>query len=305
MPAALTHYTFVKENVDNKSPYFMETCLGGQGPDIFFFYAYSFSKRENVKEVRDFGTLLHHSDFSEIYMNLIKYAKQSEQKEMLFAYLTGLFMHYVLDRNLHPYIFYRSGFVHDGSEKEKSRFMVAHQYFESGFDYLYSKRHKTLQNPKKCVKIPVSSLREISKMWSVAADLMNYDFIKQNTFELAYEDFRFANGFLYSPLKIKKFFFHLFKKNTSVDALSMPFTCKKAIKEDYLNENNSVWLDCVSGKKQNQSIDEMVQHACKYLPLIPKLLNANDPFVIKIFEDNFDHDGFKIGEEKKFFKTTN
>lgn len=305
MPAALVHFTFVKENTDPKDKYFMETALGGQGPDIFFFYGYSFSKRENKQEVSDFGTLLHHSDISEIYAKLAMYAQKSEQKEMLLAYLRGVLMHYILDRNLHPYIFYRSGIEVGDSKEEKQRFLVAHQYFESGFDYLYSKRHKTRQNPKKCVKIKESSLREISKMWFVVADEMNYDAIRQNTFELAYEDFRFANGFLYSPLKIKKLFFHWFKKNTSVDALSYPFTCKQAIKEDYLNENREVWKDCVTGETRTSKVDELVEKATKELKIIPILLKHPNPAAMKMFMDDIDHDGFKIGAEKKYFKSTN
>ena len=71
MPASLVHFTFIKENVNNKDKYFMETALGGQGPDVFFFYGYSFSKRENLKQVRNFGTYLHHTDISEIYLKVI------------------------------------------------------------------------------------------------------------------------------------------------------------------------------------------------------------------------------------------
>ena len=71
MPASLVHYTFIKENVNNEDKYYLETRLGGQGPDVFFFYGYSFSKRENRKQVNNFGTYLHHIDISHAYTKLI------------------------------------------------------------------------------------------------------------------------------------------------------------------------------------------------------------------------------------------
>ena len=301
MPASLVHFTFVKENVNNKDKYFMETALGGQGPDVFFFYGYSFSKRENKKVVRDFGTYLHHVDISEIYLKLIEYANKSQDKEILLAYVRGLLMHYILDRNVHPYIFYRSGFVGDGSAKDKSLNMLSHSYFESGLDNLYSKLHKTLQNPKNCVKIPNPSLVAIARMWYNLAKEINYEGIEPDTFMDCYDGMRFAMGFLNSPLKIKKFFFHLFKRNTLIDALSFPFTNKKAIKEDYLNTKKSEWKDCVTGESRHESVDELVANAVKETYQIDRLLNEPSIEKMKTFIHQIDHDGFKVNAEKKYF----
>ena len=301
MPASLVHFTFIKENIDNKDPYFKETALGGQGPDVFFFYGYSFSKRENVKLVRDFGTYLHHVDISEAYAKLIEYALKSEHKEMLLAYIRGVFMHYILDRNLHPYIFYRSGYVTDGTKEDAHRFMVAHQYFESGLDNLYSKLHKTLQNPQKCVKIPNPSLVEISKMWYYLSKEINYEGIKEDTFVDCYSDMYFAFGFLNSPLKIKKFFFHIFKRNTSIDALAFPFTTKQAVKEDFLNIQKNEWKDCVSGESRFESLDELVTTAQKECEKINVFFEKPKLSSIKSFVNNIDHDGFKVNSEKKYF----
>lgn len=301
MPASLVHYTFIKENVNNEDKYYLETRLGGQGPDVFFFYGYSFSKRENRKQVNNFGTYLHHIDISHAYTKLIEYANASEHKELLLAYIRGLFMHYVLDRNLHPYIFYRSGFVHDGTDKDIYRFYVQHQYFESGLDNLYSKLHKTLQNPRKCVKTPNSSLPIISKMFSWLAKELNYEGIEEDTFVDCYSDMCFAMNFLNSPLKIKKFFFHLFKKNTYIDSLSFPFNCKQAIKEDFLNTKKSMWKDCVTGKERRESLDELVLLSEKECERIDEFLSKPNEKEIKAFVNEIDHDGFKIGAEKKYF----
>ena len=279
----------------------METALGGQGPDVFFYCGYSFSKRENTKLVRDFGTYLHHIDISEIYFKLVDYTNKSKDKEILLPYVRGLLMHYVLDRNVHPYIFYRSGFVGDGSKKDEFNNLLSHAYFESGLDNLYSKLHKTLQNPKKCVKIPNSSLVAITRMWYWLSKEINYEGIAPDSFIDCYEDMRFAMGFLSSPLKIKKLFFHLFKRNTLIDALSFPFTNKKAIREDYLNTSKKEWKNCVTGESRRESVDELVANAVKETLEIDDLLNKPSLANMKKFIHGIDHDGFEVGANKKYF----
>ena len=301
MPASLVHFAFIKENIDNKDKYFMETALGGQGPDVFFFYGYSLSKRENKHPIRYFGTYLHHIDIAEVYFKLIDYANKSQDKEVLLAYIRGLLMHYILDRNVHPYIFYRSGFVSSGSKEDEFNNLLSHAYFESGLDKIYSTRHKTLQNPKKCVKIPNSSLVAITRMWYWIAKEMKYEGIEPDTFIDCYEDMRFALGALSSPLKIKKFFFHLIKRNTLVDALSFPFTNKKAIKEDYLNTSKREWKNCVTGDSRNESVDELVANAVAETREIDTLLNEPSSKKMKTFIHEIDHDGFKVGATKKYF----
>ena len=301
MPASLVHYTFIKENIDNKDKYFMETALGGQGPDVFFFYGYSFSIRENKKLVNNFGTYLHHIDISEAYSKMIEYANQSNDKELLLAYIRGVLMHYILDRNLHPYIFYRSGFEMKDEEKEYYRFLVQHQYFESGLDNLYSKLHKTRQNPKKCVKIPTQSLVAITRMYYWLAKELNYEGIEPDTFIDSYEDMRFALSFLYSPLKIKKLFFRLFKKNTVVDSLSLPLTTKQAKREDFLNFKKMEWKDCITGESRYESLDELVAKSKEETKQIDDLFANPSLKKMKAFVNEIDHDGFKINSKKKYF----
>ena len=84
MPAILLHYTFVKENTNNDK-YFSLTALGGQGPDPFFFYGYDKKKeREHKKEIRHFGSYLHHIDIADAYNHMMEYASKSENKELLY-----------------------------------------------------------------------------------------------------------------------------------------------------------------------------------------------------------------------------
>jgi hypothetical protein len=61
---------------------------------------------------------LHDIDISRVYNELIKYANASSDKELLYSYIEGLFLHYSLDRECHPYIFAKAGYAKDGPKKK-------------------------------------------------------------------------------------------------------------------------------------------------------------------------------------------
>ena len=48
MPAIATHYIFVNDLISKDDKYHDLISLAGQGPDPFFFYGFSFSKRHNT-----------------------------------------------------------------------------------------------------------------------------------------------------------------------------------------------------------------------------------------------------------------
>ena len=161
MPAFYTHYTFVEKNTEQKDKYARIRALGGQGPDVFFFYGYSLGKRENKSKIRDFGTYLHHTNISAAYNFLLEYANNQPEKKMLLAFVKGLFMHYVLDRNCHPYIFFRTGFPtsENPTEQEKTKYMNYHVRFESILDTIYGK----LNNRENVQKLLMHKLKKFLK----------------------------------------------------------------------------------------------------------------------------------------------
>lgn len=299
MPACLTHYTFVKENYNNSDKYYHEAVLGGQGPDVFFFYGHAFKKRVDKKVISGFGTYLHHVDISEIYLKMVQIAQSSEHKDVLMAYVKGMFMHYTLDRNLHPYIFYRSGL----KDTEPDAFMLAHQYFESRFDYLYSKSHNTFIMPAKELKIPNSSVKAIGELYFKLSKEIGLDYIKEDSFENCYKDMMTVIKVLSSKTGFKKrCIFSLFFKGKAIDAMSLPRSDKAFKKYDLLNTSHSEWADCVTDAKRNESIEELVIVAKNELKIVDNLLLNPKLEEYKKFINNIDHDGFVVGSKKKYFK---
>lgn len=305
MPASLTHYTFVKENINANDYYKNVIELGGQGPDVFFFYGYSLIKRKNIPEIQSFGTLLHHIDIAKSYYFLLKYAKNNEHKKLLLSYIKGLFMHYVLDRNIHPYVFYRTGF---SSDKEKKKdFSLSHVAFETILDVYFSREHHTFNKPSKYIHTKKKYVRIISKMFYELAKHLNIPFINENSFYLAYKDMRTSQKMLFSRFGIKKYLFNKYMHNTIINAMSMPMKVEKYDSYDFLNKDHNEWADCVYNTKRHESINDLYHNAINELSNLDKILEKTIVGTLLIedvesFIHGIDHDGFSIKAKKKYYK---
>lgn len=309
MPALFTHNTFIEKNTDQKDKYAKVRALGGQGPDVFFFYGYSLVKRKKKSQRRYFGTYLHHINIADAYSFLLEYAAKQEEREMLYAYLKGVLMHYVMDRNCHPYIFYRTGFATESDSKvEVDTYMNFHVKFEATLDTIYAKRNKTFKHPRRFIKCPKKQVKVISKMFYDLAKYLKYDDIDEFTFYTSYKDLVFVESILYSPLGIKKFFIHhSFLNNSFVDCMMSPNKTKPFEKYDILNLQNSVWKDCVTGVERTESFEDLVENCKKELKIVDILIekasnkeNIRDEMTK--FINNIDHDGFEVNAKKLHYQ---
>ena len=122
MPAVIVHDTFALEMIpEDEKPYIAAVRSGTQGPDLFMAYGKNpFKKREDAKEIRPWGTVMHHTPVEDVYGKMMEYAntKEAGEKELLYAYIDGLLMHFSVDRVCHPYVFYRTGFDEKGGTAE-------------------------------------------------------------------------------------------------------------------------------------------------------------------------------------------
>ena len=242
MPSTLTHYIFNKPLAKDEK-YRDIFLLGGQGADVLFFYGYNLLKRENAKEIREIGTLLHQINPDIIYMKMLTYAfnKQGEEKEILVNFIRGFMYHYALDRNIHPYVFYNTGFPYTDK-----RYNVYHSKFESILDTLLSKEYDCKRSTRSVLKASKNHVKVCSKMLSeILNNYFNIDFFNENSFYIAYKDFRFVRLMVDSKFGIKKAIFTAFLKNSVIDNISQPKKVRDCY--DYLNKSKSTWINPTSG----------------------------------------------------------
>lgn len=302
MPAIMTHFAFAKmraeENVDNDVLY-----LGAQGPDVFFFYGYSLKKREHINDIRGFGTHLHHIDITKAYYYLLGYAdkKEGREQEILTRFIKGLFLHYIMDRNCHPFVFYRTGSADEAANKKY--YFAAHASYESYIDCLIKERFNLKMAPRKAVKADEGKVVSISRMmYHLAKDVFKNDIIKEDSYLLAWKDMKFCQIIFHSPLGFKKAVFRLMAPTGAINAMVTPRKVRHNDVLDVLNDQKSEWRDCVTNIVHNDSFLELISKASDEVDFLEKLLAGKyDEKDLRAFINNIDHDGFQVEAEKKHF----
>lgn len=306
MPAILTHFAFAKDNYIFEERYHPLIAIGAMGPDTYFFYGYSLYKRPFKKEIRAFGTYLHHINVAKFYEALLDYAlrqKEDEQK-IYYAFIYGLLLHYILDRKVHPYVFYKTGFTI--KEEEKFAYMYGHVYFESMMDSLVSKAKKIKMQNAKVIKNKKEDILKISKMlYEVSALIFKFSYLTPLSFYHAYLDMRFLEKLFTSRLGIKRFCYRLFCYKSQL----YPQTNMNKVKYndilDVLNDKKALWLDPSSGAPHHESFFELYEEASKEAKEIQAFIydyiskKKTNRFLFKFISD-INHDGEVIGALKRY-----
>lgn len=309
MPAITTHYSFALEMGKLfPSPFPQARYLGAQGPDPFFFYGQlPWKKRPNKKGVDAYGSLLHHIDIAPIYAAFLTYASAQGDKELLFAYIEGLFLHYVLDRDCHPYIFPKAGF--SALPEEKAFYSASHCEFETYLDFILGHEKGTFTyDAARYLKLPKEQLHSISKMWfEVNKTTLQDPSLKEDSFFLATKDYAATLRFVNVPHGCKKVLIPLLLGKTSLPyAMLLPSKIPaEAASIDFLNSQKKPWPNVVTGELRNESFAELWEQAHQDFAFVYPLLQKGEAGeevgkALSSFTRNIDHDGVEPGQTMAF-----
>lgn len=174
MPGYLTHYIFGKQEYKKLSESDLKQAvreninvfnLGLQGPDIFFYYpGYFLINKKNL------GSIMHRNKTGRYISNMLKFiydCKDSEEKKICIAYLSGFLAHYDLDRTCHPYIYHKTNYMHKGKE-----YHGRHVALETDIDFVLCrevlKRKISKINYGGFVKLNRKQCKVVGRMLSVS-----------------------------------------------------------------------------------------------------------------------------------------
>lgn len=311
MPNILTHYTFAKESVLDPGEHLDATYVGAQGPDPFFFYGVlPFRKRPHKETIRTLGGVTQHVELTENYWAMIEYARESGDKELLYAYIDGLFMHYAVDRSCHPYIFYNTGFTDrpEDSKEVQNHYNFGHMWMENYIDFILSHKEGTFQRPDKTLKLSKKDALAISKMWSaVNKDHQKVAYVDETSFYLCLLDYRATMRFAWDPLHAKKGAFKRLLGNESLPyGLVYPKNLKGFEDVDFLNEKHSEWR-MPAGERKRESFLDLLDEARKtYAALHEALLKAeegqDEKAEIERISNHINHEGIVPNSPKIYWK---
>jgi hypothetical protein len=317
MPASLTHHLFTRVSIDRIGPQLpfvsgneRVVSVGAQGPDPFYFYGFvPWKKHPDKDEVNAIGTLFHATDPAQTLPSLIKGIQSfdGEEKRIAAAYVYGFLMHYVLDRQLHPYVFFHTGF--DLEKGYAMPYSVDHARFEALMD--------TAMMQKMGVSFaalpPGPSLELSQETLDVLDDLFadwNPDLCKENRFSRSLNDMKSVLKVLFGRFGgRRKLIKKLAGERSMMFAMAHPPVIPKDEIYDYLNETHRPWRDPATGVITHDSVLERFEIAQKEMVEIATLLLATyegkdvlDEEWAAIFKA-IDFDGKPVGSKQKHFQS--
>lgn len=201
--------------------------LGCQGPDFLFYH--NFLPWQKDKKLHALGSLMHKDSCGPFLLELVRQVQGRGLYNPAVLYVLGFLTHHVLDRNLHPYVFYKSGFK-----------KWDHQRFEIIMDTLYAKHERDIQTWKTPVwkelyvgeKFPLGIVPALT-----AATAIHYPGIasqmQDSDWDDAYYDMIRAQRLFHDPRGIKRIL--------TFGQISPLVYTKHPAPRDYFNEAKTTW----------------------------------------------------------------
>jgi hypothetical protein len=201
--------------------------LGCQGPDFLFYH--NFWPWQLDKKMNQLGSAMHSKECGPMLVEMVHTMQGRAMDDPAVVYVLGFLMHHVLDRNMHPYVFYRSGFK-----------KWDHQHFEVAMDTLIVKHKLRLETWKtpvwKQVYIGDHLPKGVLPMLNRAAKHLYPELtthVQESDWNKAYQDMIQAQKIFHDPSGIKRLL-------TFNQIEPMVFK-RKLTHHDYLNEAHKDW----------------------------------------------------------------
>lgn len=284
MPGYDTHYIFgihtyrkisdleVKSHIEKERGAYK---LGLLGPDIFFYYATEIAApRKNI------GSIMHTSKTDIFFKNCIEYIINSSghQKSIAISYLCGFLSHYVLDCNIHPYVYWMTNYLNKGKD-----YLEKHFSLETDIDIKLIKTYLNNQSQNNFFRNSEIILSDYEK--NIITDMLHYSI--RNTYSNSRITKRGIKMAILSVQKEHKML-HLLssKMKNAIGTIEYAFIGKKYISPlipggdtikhpDPFNINHSMWFNpWDTNISSTESIPDLLNKSCTELLSIYLLLNS-------------------------------
>ena len=287
MPATITHsyfgkdlYEVLPEDITSKLDLNRTKMFANSTDSIMFYNLLSFKSDHNL---RKFQYYFHTHKTNEFFINLLDYVRKNNINDTdTYSFIVGFITHFVLDSNIHPYIYYKTG-KFNKKDKNTYKYNNIHHFMEVFLDNDLVKRREN-SNP---YKFNISKFCFDTKKFS--NDLNNsIDYSFYTTFNIKnmstkyYKSLKqmktFLRLFRSDRFGIKKFFYKLIDTVTPrsvfrFEALSYHYTLED--KHNYLNNDHTMWLN---------PCDDTITSTESFVDLYLRSLEEARNITIKAFE---------------------
>lgn len=289
MPSFSSHYIFAKEMIpflNNTADFKINeeaVLFGAQGPDIFFFHR-TFPWMIG-KSLRKCGSKLHRAKPAVLLENMRKYCKISKKPEIAKSYIYGFLLHYALDRNCHPYVYFYQNKI--TSKNKLTNPHTAHNIIEFSMDtYLLSKR-LSIMNPSKfntayTVGSNPAVIAEIGMLLEYVIPRTIGQKVSSKQAETALKDLKEIQKMSFDPIGYKKILLTPLEiiaapisGNFKFTAMMRPKDLEKAKK--YGNICNDKWQSPYSSEIRSESFEQLFEFSkTDAIQMLTKFIKGTD-----------------------------
>jgi len=321
MPASVVHAYFSQDVYDilpaniKKKVNIRKLKMFSQGTEPLRFY--NLFRPLPGKQIRKFNEYFHNNDSQKFFINTIDYIKENHlyKDEDVCSFLIGFICHYVLDSNIHPYIYYRTG-VFNKKIPPTYKYNNVHLFMETFLDNdMILRREKTNPYTFKAHKFCYCKDKFSHNLTNTINYSFSKTFNKNNMEKIYYSSLKQARRisciFRRDPIGIKKFCYKLLdtftsKKTFRFEAISYHYPLDD--RHDFLNSSNKLWRNPTT--YDMTSTESFLDLYIKSIKLSKALvcstfdyINGKDVNLNKIFLNNSYITGLdcKLQKELKYF----
>lgn len=327
MPDAPNHLVFAEyflaARVDAGSLHLPSLWAGAQGPDPLYFYGrLGFRNREAGRRSHAAGEFLHTSDPADIFGPLCAAlvggaggtgGAEGADSIRRRSFLTGFLLHYILDRCVHPYVYYRSGFDETGALGPEAS--AAHAAFEAAMaQALHALLRPGTRPPAPSALLGAAPRSETAAALASADALLASAFpdrLHPGDYARAWHDMTAVLGILHDPWGIKAAVLDALGAHSSqARAMIIPLQPPASPPfpwQDTLNLAGALWRRPDSGIESRATVPELyataLEDALRGAELLESVLDRRgspEDGALRDFLGGINHEGVQTGLRMRF-----
>jgi len=262
----LINEIYIKHEND---PYLAYAKMGAQGPDPFYYVIKSKIQKQSMNLADD----MHDSLVNNLLICMTDYVK-SHNNKILRAYFKGFLSHFILDVNIHPYIYYFTG-EYISEDPSTFQYRGYHLRFERAVDmayirYRYHKSAPSFHNRDRVIPAKEVPNEIKALMKHVAKEVYHVENADQ-LYINGYKTMRKLLKLLVSDRTgIKKIILRIgdmFMKPSPILLRDYPYHRKDRL-YDYLNLEHDTWHHPITNEPITLSVIDIYQQALDELKYI-------------------------------------
>jgi hypothetical protein len=298
MPGLISHYLFGEDCFKYLNRFYLKDIIkenyetfmfGAQGPNFFSYHrAWPFTKQVGIENL---SSIIHTTKTNDFFKNILEFSREIDSlkalngnekfKNTMISYLCGYATHYILDRNLHPYVYNVEYKLINKYKNTKPQ--VLHKHIETDIDLRLINiiKNMSIKEFRDYTVFDISSdtLTILSDMYKYSI-METYSYtISKNEIVHAVNSAKSIRKFLFDPSRLRLSIVKNLEKvfNEKIQFSGIIYKNRYTYNFDVLNYQNNNWEDPFTNNTYTDSFIDLynksIPDAVEFMELIFSYIN--------------------------------